>query len=85
MMEKEIQEQNNRTEQDIITLDYAKWSFQQRQLRRSDDAETETGRYSLLPDTKSREHQNSRLFCFLFNKKYVCFFCYSYVSGKNQM
>lgn len=37
MTEKEIQEQNNRAEQDIITLDYAKWSFQQRRLKRSDD------------------------------------------------
>ena len=37
MTEKEIQEQNNRAEQDIITLDYTKWSFQQRRLKRSDD------------------------------------------------
>ena len=37
MTEKEIQEQNNQVEQDIITLDYTKWSFQQRQANRADD------------------------------------------------
>ena len=37
MTEQEIKEQNARAEQDAITLDYSKWSFQQRQAKRSDD------------------------------------------------
>ncbi len=37
MTENEIQKQNSRAEQDIITLDYSKWSFQQRRLKRADD------------------------------------------------
>ncbi len=37
MTDKEIQDQNNRAEQEAITLDYTKWSFQQRQAKLPDD------------------------------------------------
>jgi len=37
MTEKEIQEQNAKAEQDAITLDYSKWSYQQRQAKRPTD------------------------------------------------
>ncbi len=37
MTQEEIQIQNAQNAQDIITLDYPKWSFQQRRANRSDD------------------------------------------------
>ncbi len=37
MTDKEIQQQIDKAEQDAITLDYTKWSFQQRQAKRPTD------------------------------------------------
>ena len=61
MTDKEIQEQNSRAEQDIITLDYTKWSFQQRQSRRADDHDLWQSERDRVLDRQRSQNAASRV------------------------